>query len=60
LPESEASSLRFEIHGDGQWHDYRIPLSQCRRWRGLVTRLRLDPCNQAGVVVHLASIRLER
>ncbi len=59
LPESEASSERFEIIGDGQWHDYKVPLAQNRRWRGLVTRLRLDPCNQAGVRVELGAVRLQ-
>ena len=60
LAESESSSLRFDVEGDDQWHDYRLPLGENRRWRGLITRLRLDPCNQAGVIVHLGSIRLER
>jgi len=60
LAESESSSLRFDVEGDDQWHDYRIPVAENRRWRGLVTRLRLDPCNQAGVLISLGSIRLER
>jgi hypothetical protein len=59
LPESESSSESFAVVGDGQWHDYRVPLAQNRRWRGLVTRLRLDPCNQPGVRVQVGSIRLE-
>lgn len=58
LPESEASSVRFPVHGDGQWHDYALPVGQQARWRGLITRLRLDPCNQPGVRVSIASIRL--
>ena len=56
--ESEASSARFEVLSDGQWHEYRIAVAQNRRWRGLVTRLRLDPCNQAGVGVELDFIQL--
>jgi uncharacterized repeat protein (TIGR01451 family) len=60
LSESEATSARFEVFGDGQWHDYRIPVSQNNRWRGIITRLRLDPCNQPDVVVELDSIRLVR
>ncbi|MEK7676164.1 MAG: glycoside hydrolase family 99-like domain-containing protein [Verrucomicrobiota bacterium] len=56
--ESEASSARFEVLGDGQWREYSIPVAQNRRWRGLVTRLRLDPCNQAEVRVELDFIQL--
>jgi Glycosyltransferase WbsX len=60
LPESEANSTRFDLSGDGQWHEYRIRVAQSPRWRGWITRLRLDPGNQAGVRVQLAAIRLER
>ena len=58
LPESESSSMRFPVQGDGQWHEYRIAASQNVRWRGVITRLRLDPCIQADVVVSLDSVRL--
>ena len=57
--ENEAASAHFEVNGDGQWHDYRIPVGANPRWRGLITELRLDPCNQSGVEVALASLRLE-
>ncbi len=60
LPESEASSERFEVIGDGAWHEYRIAVGGNRRWRGTVTRLRLDPCNQREVELGLAWLRLER
>jgi hypothetical protein len=58
LPESEATSARFEISGDGQWHEYTIPVGLNPRWRGTITRLRLDPCNQAGVFVDLGAVSL--
>ncbi len=58
LARGEAGSARFEVIGDGAWHEYRIPVAENRRWRGLITRLRLDPCNQAGVKVELDSVRL--
>jgi hypothetical protein len=58
VPESEATSARFAVTGDGQWHDYTIAVGQSKRWRGTITGLRLDPCNQAGVNVEVASIRL--
>jgi len=60
LPESEATAMRFEVVGDGEWHAYRVPVSQNRRWRDAVTRLRLDPCNRSGVQVDLDWIRLVR
>ena len=58
LSESEASSLRFEVPGDGNWHEYRLALSQNKRWRGLITRLRLDPCNRNGVNIEVTDLRL--
>lgn len=59
LPEREAASERFAVTGDGQWHDYTVPVSQNRNWRGTITRLRLDPCNQLGVKVSVDFIRLK-
>ena len=58
IPESEASSTRFDVVADGQWHDYRVPVAANQRWRGVITRLRLDPCNRAGVRIELDGIRL--
>lgn len=60
LAESEGSSEHFAVRGDGQWHEYRIPVHGNRRWRGIITRLRLDPCSQSNVQVGLAAIRLIR
>ncbi|MFA0750791.1 MAG: hypothetical protein SLRJCFUN_001194 [Candidatus Fervidibacter sp.] len=58
LPESEATSVRFKVHIDGQWHEYRLPVHENIRWRGIVTRLRLDPCTQPDVLVEVDAIRL--
>ncbi len=58
LEESEATCARFEVIGDGQWHDYKIPVAQNPRWRGTISRLRLDPCNQPRVQVTVDFIRL--
>lgn len=58
LAESEASSARFEVIGDGAWHEYRIPVAENRRWRGLITRLRLDPGTRTNVNVEVDSIQL--
>lgn len=60
VPESEATSLRFPVQADGQWHEYRVPVADNLRWRGCITRLRLDPCSRSGVHVGLDSIRLSR
>ncbi len=60
LAESESTSEHFEVQGDGQWHDYRIPVGQNPRWRGIITRLRLDPGNQPKISVDLDSVRLAR
>ncbi len=59
LPESEATSERFPVTGDGQWHEYQIPVSLTPRRRGILTRLRLDPTNQSGVMVEVDSICLK-
>jgi hypothetical protein len=58
LPESEAASERFDVVGDGQWHEYTVPVAPNPRWRGTITRLRLDPVNRRDVDVALDDIRL--
>ena len=56
--ESEATSIRFPVRIDGQWHEYTLNLQKNPRWRGVVTRLRLDPCTRSEVNVALALIEL--
>ncbi len=56
--ESEATSVRFPLITDGEWHDVRIALSSNPRWRGIITRLRFDPCDRAGVQIQLSRIGL--
>lgn len=58
LSESEATSLRQRVSVDGAWHEYRLPVGDNVRWRGIITRLRLDPCSRAGVEVSLDRVRL--
>lgn len=60
VPESEATSYHFPVTGDGQWHEYRLPLGTVRTWRGVITRLRLDPANQPQVAVRVDYIRLAK
>lgn len=57
LPESEATSVRFPVAVDGQWHDYHLPVAESVRWRGIVTRLRLDPVSRPGIEVALDELR---
>ena len=57
--ESEAASEGVQVAGDGKWHEYRITVSKNRRWRGIVTRLRFDPCNRPDVRMTLDFLRLE-
>jgi hypothetical protein len=51
---SELQSRAFAVQPDGQWHDYRIPLPPLEPG----SRLRLDPCHDAGSVA-VAWIRVE-
>jgi hypothetical protein len=57
--ESEASSVRFPVEVDGQWHDYELKTAGNPRWKGVVTRLRLDVGARAGVKVELDDIGLQ-
>lgn len=56
---SEAASVRFPVHIDGEWHDYAVDVGDHVRWRGLISGLRFDPCNRSGIVVVLARMALE-
>jgi hypothetical protein len=57
--QSEANSLRFDVIGDGQLHDYKIDLTKSPQWRGLITSLRFDPVNRPGVKVGIDEIRFQ-
>ena len=47
--------VHFNVQNDGQWHDYPVLI---RATLGPKTRLRLDPCHDAGELV-IASIKVE-
>ena len=55
---SEAQSMRVPITHDGQWHTYRFDLAPHPRWRGTVTRLRLDPGTKMNMHVAIQRIAL--
>ena len=55
---SEPASERFELIGDGQYHDYTVPLDQNARWRGKLKSFRFDPCSHSGARISIEQIRL--
>jgi len=48
-------SVRFNVHNDGQWHDYLVVIGEKL---GSGTRFRLDPCAYAGELT-IAFIKVE-
>jgi hypothetical protein len=57
---SGQSSISFKVIGDGKPHEYRIDVGSHRRWRGVVTGLRLDPGAKPGNRFQIDSIGLVR
>jgi len=55
---SEANSLRFELIGDNEYHDYVLEVGQSDRWRGAIRGFRLDPGGTDGANVAIDTIRL--
>jgi hypothetical protein len=53
----ENHSIRFEVPGDGQFHEHRVNLSRTPCWAGLVTGLRLDPATKPAVTFEVRSLR---
>jgi len=58
-PVSESNSVRFDVAGDGSLREYSVDLRASRRWRGVITSLRLDPATGPGTRFAIDSIRLE-
>jgi hypothetical protein len=44
---------------DGAMRTYTIDLTSNMRWRGKISRLRLDPCSVAGVDVKIERVGFE-
>ena len=57
-PVSEANSVRFELVGDGQYHDYILPMHENSRWRGKINTFRFDPCSLKDAEISVAEVRL--
>jgi len=56
---SEEASIKMDIIGDGQWHDYKFAVSENENWKGTITGFRLDPCIGPGMKVAIDSVRLQ-
>ena len=54
------ASALLPVVSDGLFHDYTFRLEGHRHWKGRIGSLRLDPCENAGAGVVVASIRLEK
>jgi hypothetical protein len=57
-PISGQNSILFDVIGDGQMHDYTVPVGENRRWRGVIKALRFDPGSTPGTQFEIESIRL--
>jgi len=54
---SEATSQRFSVEPDGEFHTYRLNLSENPRWRSGISSLRFDPSIRKNAEVTVRSIR---
>ena len=58
LPWSERTSVRFDVPGDGAFHDCVVDLAKHPDWRGRIITLRLDPVSRPGATFEIDAIRL--
>lgn len=54
---TEASSVRFDLIADDQFHTYTIDMTSADAWQGPVNRIRLDPVD-ASTTVEIDYIRI--
>lgn len=59
LQPSEATSVRFPVPGDNQWHEYNFDLHDYPAWRGVVVSLRFDPAGHADTEFAIDYLKLE-
>ncbi|MCD6351116.1 MAG: glycoside hydrolase family 99-like domain-containing protein, partial [Armatimonadetes bacterium] len=55
---SEPASVKAELITDGKMHTYRLDVGTNRLWRGIITKLRLDPCSTQGAKISVDYVRL--
>ena len=56
---SEPASERLDLVPD-ELHDYVFALHTNPRWRGLIIRLRFDPCSTQGARIEIDEVRFEK
>ena len=58
----ESSSLGFTLDSDGNYHTYRIKLTDSPAWRGPIVQLRFDPVGMGskGEWIRIKSIGFEK
>ena len=56
---SETTSVHVPLELDGQMHTYTLEVAANKRWRGVITSLRFDPCNAKDVQVALDAFQLK-
>jgi hypothetical protein len=57
---SEEASVRVPALVDGNWHTYVLPVGKNQRWRGVITSLRIDPCNRPEVRIQISRIAITK
>ncbi len=57
---TEATSVRFDLAGDGELHDHVLDLGAHPRWRGRISMLRFDPCEFTDARVCIERVVFER
>lgn len=55
---SEANSAKVKLIGDGEYHDYLIPVGESSRWKTGITTFRFDPCGHTNARIAIDEIRL--
>ena len=55
---SEPASVRFKVPVDGKMHTFRLDVGANKLWRGVITKLRFDPCCTRDTEVAIDYIRV--
>lgn len=55
----EETSTTFVAELDGQWHEYNVDLAAIKTWRGVMDRLRLDPCDRPDIRIEVDRVELQ-
>ncbi len=55
---NEPASVKVPLIGDGEFHDYILPVGENVRWKGRITTFRLDTCAHQGAKIEIEEIAL--